>query len=173
MLEFILLADFSVIKPDLGLVVWTTLIFIVTYFVIGKNAFGPIQSALKDRENYIQESLDEAKKTKEEMANMKAENEKILAEAREERTAILKEAKETKEKMIAEAQQQARDEAQKIANTAKTEIENQKMAAMVDLKNQSGLLALQIAEKIMKKDLKAGGAHDSLIADLVKETKLN
>jgi len=173
MLEFIFLADFSVIKPDIGLLVWTSIIFLITWFMLGRFAFRPIQNALKDREDYIQDSLDEAKKTKEEMANMKAENEKILAEAREERTAILKEAKEAKEKIIAEAKEQARTEAQKISNTAKTEIENQKMAAMVDLKNQSGILALQIAEKIMKKDLTASGAHESFVADLVNETKLN
>lgn len=173
MLDLIFLASFDVIKPDLGLVVWTTLIFLITYFFLGRMAFRPIQNALKDRESYIQDSLDEAKKTKEEMANMKAENEKILAEAREERAAILKEAKETKEKMIAEAKEQAREEAQKISNTAKADIENQRMAAMVDLKNQSGMLALQIAEKIMKKDLKGAGAHESFVAELVNESKLN
>jgi len=173
MLEFIFLVDFSVIKPDIGLLFWTSIIFLITWFMLGRFAFRPIQNALKDREDYIQDSLDEAKKTKAEMANLKAENEKILAEAREERTKILKEAKEAKEKMIAEAKEQARAEAKKISNTAKTEIENQKMAAMVDLKNQSGLLALQIAEKIMKKDLTASGAHESFVADLVNETKLN
>ena len=99
----IVLMDFNPIKPDLGLIVWTTFIFALFWFLIGRTAFRPIANALKKREEDIQGALDEAKLAKEEMSNLKAANEKLLAEAREERSKMLKEAKETKNKMIADA----------------------------------------------------------------------
>ncbi len=57
----IFLADFSVIKPDFGLIFWTTIIFGLFWLLIGKYAFKPIANALKVREDEIQGSLDEAK----------------------------------------------------------------------------------------------------------------
>ena len=88
-MSWIVLLDFSPIKPDLGLLLWTTLIFSLFWFLISKAAFKPITNALKSREDDIQSALDEAKKAREEMAKMKAENEALLAQAREERAQIL------------------------------------------------------------------------------------
>ena len=97
MMDVLFLADFSVIRPDPGLILWTSVIFILVWGILGRMAFRPIQDALKKRESDIQNSLDEAKRAREDMANLKAENEQLLIEAREERAKILKEAKEAKE----------------------------------------------------------------------------
>ena len=99
----IFLADFTVIKPDFGLLFWTTIIFLLFWFIIGKFAFRPIAEALKERERDIQDSLDEAKKARQEMANLKSENEALLAQAREERSKILKDAKDARDNIINEA----------------------------------------------------------------------
>lgn len=168
-----LLADFSVIKPDPGLIFWTSVIFLLFWFIVGKFGFRPIANALKKREDDIQSALDQAKSAKEEMANMKAENEALLAKAREERAVMLKEAKDTKNEIIAEAKNKAKEEAQKIANTAMVEIENQKKAAMVEVKNKVGVMALDIAEKVLKKELKGNSEHESFVNTLVDEIKLN
>lgn len=170
---FIFLLDFSPIKPDLGLILWTTVIFLLFWFIMGKMAFKPIANALKTREDDIQTALDEAKKAKEEMANLKAENERILVEAREERANILKEAKDAKTKIISEAKDEAKHEASKIMNTAKVEIENQKKTAMSDLKNQVGNMALDIAEQVIRKDLKSDSNQQSFVNQLVDDIKLN
>lgn len=169
---FILL-DFTPIKPDLGLILWTTLFFGLFWFMIGKGAFAPIASSLKKRNDDIQDALDEAKKAKEQMANMKAENEKLLAGAREERTKILREANETKANIINEAKDQAKVEANRIVTNGKIEVDNQKKAALTDVKNQVGTMALQIAEKIIKKDLQANPEQVSLANKLMDEMKLN
>jgi len=89
----IFLADFSVIKPEPGLLIWTTIIFLIFWFLMSRFAFKPIGAALKQRETDIQDALDEAKKARLEMSQLQAQNEKLLTQAREERTAILKEAK--------------------------------------------------------------------------------
>lgn len=169
---FILL-DFTPIKPDLGLILWTTLFFLLFWFLIGKMAFKPMASALKKRTSDIQDALDEAKKAKEEMAGMKAENEKLLAQAREERTNILKEANETKNNIVNEAKDQAKVEANRIVNNANAEISNQKQAAMIDVKNQVGTMALQIAEKIIKKNLSSDPEQVTLANTLMDEMNLN
>ncbi|MEL6863438.1 MAG: F0F1 ATP synthase subunit B [Bacteroidota bacterium] len=174
MFDVILLAaDFSVIKPDIGLIFWTSIVFLTVWSLLGRFAFRPIQQALKDRENSIQESLDEAKRAREEMANLKAENEKILNQAREERALILKEAKDAKESIINEAKMKAREDAQKIVADARTEIENQKMAAMLDVKNQAGMMALAIAEKVIRKQLAGDAEQQKYANSLVDEIKLN
>ena len=167
------LADFSVIKPDFGLLFWTTIIFLLFWFVIGKLAFKPIAEALKVREHDIQSALDESKKAREEMLKMKAENEALLAEAREERAEILKEAKQNKESIIKEAKDKAKEEAQKIISNAQQEIESQKQAAIAEVKNEVGKLAVDISEQILKSELKDKGAHDQLISKMVGDLKMN
>lgn len=169
----IFLADFSVIKPDFGLLFWTAVIFLLFWFLIGKAAFKPIAEALKKREDDIQNSLDEAKRARQEMSNLKAENEELLAQAREERSKILKEAKEVRDNIIAEAKEKANDEAQKIVAQAKEQIENQKQAAMTELKNQVGGMALSIAEKVIRKELAGNAEQETFVNSLVNEIKLN
>ncbi|MBI5916094.1 MAG: F0F1 ATP synthase subunit B [Bacteroidetes bacterium] len=169
----IFLSDFSVIKPDFGLLFWTAVIFLLFWFIIGKFAFRPIAAALRKRESDIQGSLDEAKRVRQEMANLKTENEALLVQAREERAKILKEAKDAGTKIVDEAKGKAKEEVQKIVASAKVQIENQKMAAITDLKNQVGAISLEIAEKVIRRELQGNAAQEAFVNDLVKEIKLN
>lgn len=169
----IFLLSFDPIKPDFGLLFWSTIIFLLFWGIMAKFAFGPIKNALKKRESDIQDALDEAKKAREEMSNLKAQNDQILAEAREERSKILKEAKEMRDSMVKDAKEKAKDEAQKIVTSAKNEIENLKSAALIDLKNQSGMMALEIAEKIIKKQLSGDKEQEKFANSLIDDIKLN
>ncbi len=169
----IFLADFSVIKPDPGLLIWTTIIFGLFWFLMSRFAFKPIAESLKTREQDIQNSLDEAKRAREEMSHLQAENEKLLAQAREERTQILKEAKEAKEEIIAEAKERANAEYKRKVESAIQDIENQKQAAMVALKNQAGQLAIDIAEKVLRKELADKTAQETYAKSLAESIKLN
>ncbi len=173
MTNILFLADFSVIRPEPGLLIWTILIFALFWFLMSKFAFKPIQQGLKKREDDIRNSLEEAKRAREEVSNMQAQNEALLAEAREERSKILKEAKAVKDSIINEAKEKAKEEAQKIVTNAKQEIENQRMAAVTDLKNQSGKMAIQIAELLLRKELKDKADQESYVKSLVDEIKMN
>lgn len=172
-MSVIFLADFSVIKPDFGLIFWTTIIFLLFWGIIGKYAFGPIARALKTREQDIQNALDEAKKAREEMAGLKSENDKLLQQAREERAELLKEAKETKNQIISEARNKAKEEASKIVSDARVEIENQKKAALTEVKNQVGLIALEMAEKVIRRELKGNAEQESYVNELAGKMNLN
>lgn len=172
-MNVLLLADFSVIKPDPGLIFWTALIFIVLWGILGRMAFRPIQNALKKRETDIQDALDEAKRAREEMSNLQAENQKLLVEAREERAKLLKEAKEAGDQIEKKAREQAKERTNKMVADAKQEIESQKLAAMAELKNQVGSMAIEIAEKVLRKQLSGDADQTSYVNTLVDEIKLN
>ncbi len=167
------IADFNVIKPDFGLLFWTSVIFLIFFFLMKKFAFGPIGDALEKREGNIRKALDEAKAARNEMEQMNSENERLLAEAREERTMMLKEAKETRDRLVGEAKEEAKKEANKIVTSAKQEIEVQKQSAMLELKNQVGTMAMDIAEKVIRQNLKGDAAAESLVNGLVNDIKLN
>ena len=167
------LADFSVIKPDPGLLFWTTVIFLLFWFLMSRFAFKPIAESLKKRETDIQDALDQAKQARAEMANLQAENEKLLAQAREERTQMLKEAKEAAEQYRTDKKEQADQEYRRKVESALQDIENQKNAAMVDLKNRAGQLAIDIAEKVLRKELANNPEQVAYAKSLVENMKLN
>jgi ATP synthase F0 subunit c len=96
-----------------------------------------------------------------------------LVEARAERSRMLKDAKETQEQIIAAAKERAKTEARKIVEDAQIAINNQKMAALTDVKNQVGNLALEVAEKILRKELANKETHQHFIRQLADEIKLN
>jgi F-type H+-transporting ATPase subunit b len=173
-MEMILLSlDFNPIKPDFGLIFWTAIIFSIFWFLMAKYAFGPIRGALAKRESDIQEALDQAAKAKAEMSTLKAENEKILTDARAERSLIMKEAKEARDAMINEAKVKASAEGKRIMDEARQEIENQKAAAIIEIKDQAGNMALQIAEKIIRKQLSGDAEQEKFANSLVDDMKLN
>lgn len=169
----IFLADFSVIRPDPGLLFWSVLIFLLFWFLIGKFAFKPIANSLKEREASIQDSLDQAKLAQEKMETLKNENEKLLQEARAEKAKILAEAKDVHTRIINEAKEQAKLEASKIVERAKNEIETEKDAAFADLKNKVGSMALVIAEKILEKNLSSDKAQVEYADSLLNKMNLN
>ncbi len=169
----IFLAGFAPFQPTPGLALWSLVIFLLFWWLMSKYAFKPMMEGLKKRESTISDALAEAQKAREEMATLKAENEQILAEAREERATMLREAKETKASIISEAKNKAKEEAQRITTAAKQEIENEKKAAITEVKNEVGMMATDIAEKILRKELKGSPEHESFVNTLVGEIKLN
>ena len=159
--------------PELGLFSISLLIFIIVFLILKKFAWTPILSTLKDREDSITDSIATAERVKEEMAQMKAEHEHVLAEAKAERSKILKEAKELKDQIIGEAKAQAQAEAKKIVHDASVAIENQKMAALTEVKNQVGTLVIEVAEKVLRKELSDKKAQEAYISQLASEIKMN
>jgi F-type H+-transporting ATPase subunit b len=163
----------KLLTPEFGLLLWTTLAFLIVFFILKKLAWPAIIKGLKDRENTITDSLATAQKVKEEMALMKSENETLLAKAREERALMLKEARETKDRIINEAKEQAKTEANKIVTEAQIAINAQKMAALTDVKNQVGKLVIEVSEKVLRKELGNKDDQEAHIKGLVDGVKMN
>lgn len=161
------------LSPSIGLMFWTLLAFITVLILLKKFAWKPILGALKEREESIQNALDSAKKAREEIAGLKADNEKIVQEAKIERDKILKEARELKETMLVEAKQKAQSEGEKLLTAARESIQNEKMAAITELKNQVASLSIEIAEKILKEELKSTDKQKTLISNLLQQVNMN
>jgi F-type H+-transporting ATPase subunit b len=165
----ILANAFSLITPDFGLFFWTMLTFVILWIVLGKFAFKPINNSLRERADNIADALKKADQAKEEMAALQAGHEKMLAEASEERSRIIAEARQTAATLVEEAREQATSEKDRIVAQAGEEIHNQKMAALVDVKNQAGKMALDIAEKVIRRELGQRESQEAYVKDLVNE----
>ncbi len=159
----------GLIKPELGLIFWTALVFALLLFILAKYAWKPILNALKEREQSIDDALKAADKAKEEMAALHSDHEKLLNQAKEERNKMLSEAREVKENLIGDAKEKAKQEADKIISDAKKEIQNEKMAALIDLKNKVAQLSIEMAEKVIRKELKDSKEQEELINKLLDD----
>jgi F-type H+-transporting ATPase subunit b len=159
--------------PGIGLIFWTTIVFLLLVFILGKYAWKPILNAVKTRELGIEEALSSAEKAKKEMQELKAGNEKILNEARAERDALLKEARDMKDAIVNEAKTKATKEGERIMAAAREQITNEKNAAITELKNQVASLSIEIAEKILRSELSSDDKQKALVNNLMKDVNLN
>ena len=161
------------ISFDPGLIIWTTIIFTLLLIVLKRFAWKPILRAVEERNNSIEQALRSAEKAKEEMELLNADNERILKEAKKERDALLKEARDIKEEIINEAKDKANTEADKILTSAKEQIANEKMKAITELKNSVAILSIDIAEKVLKRELKEKVSQEEFISATLKNKDLN
>ena len=159
----------DLLTPAFGLLFWTLIAFLIAFFILKKFAWPAIINGLNEREKTIADSLATAERIKTEMAQLKNENEAIMAQTREERAQILKEAKEIKDKIINEAKEQAKFEANKIIVDANNAIMNQKMAALIDVKNQIGNMVIEVAEKVIRRELAPKAEQDLYIHKLADD----
>ena len=163
----------ALVTPAIGLVFWTSVVFILLIFILKKFAWKPILDSVDKRNKNIEDALQSAEKAKKEMENLTADNEKILAQAKAQRDLILKEAREMKESLIKDAKEKANLEAEKIMDDTREQIHNQKMKAITELKNQVADLSIEIAEKIIKSELKDKQAQKKLVVDAMQDKDLN
>jgi len=160
--------DFSI-----GLFVWQTVLFLTLLFLLRKYAWKPILSAVDEREEGIKNALEAANNAKKEMEALNADNERILREAKAERDNILKEAREIKETIIIDAKTQATEEADRVLASAREQINNEKLMAITELKNQVADLSIDIAEKVLKSELKDADKQKKLVNNALKEAALS
>ncbi len=159
----------SILTPDLGLLFWMLLAFLVVFFVVAKYGFPAIIGMVEDRKRYIDESLQKAHEASERLANIQKEGESMLQEARQKQAQILKEAAETRDAIVAQAQEKAREESNRIISEAKGEIESQKQAAISEIRAHVAELSVKVAEKILRKELASDAKQMETIDRLLDE----
>ena len=159
----------SILTPDIGLLFWMLLAFLVVLFVLAKFGFPAITKMVEDRKNYIDESLKKAHEASERLENIKQEGEAILQEAREKQAQILKEAAETREAIVQKAQEKAKSEGARLLSEAKAEIEGEKQQAIRDIRAQVAELSVQIAEKVLREKLSTDAEQRKMIDRLLDD----
>ena len=163
----------DLVTPNFGLIFWMLVTFLIVLFLLSKFAWKPIMRALDERETFIENALSAAEKAKLEIQGLKAENEKLLAEARMERDRILKEASEAGNALIETAKQKANEEGSRMVAQARESIENEKRAAITEVKNMAAVLSVEIAERILRKELNNPQAQQELAQEYIREVTLN
>src|SRR5574344_988864 len=163
----------SLITPAFGLFFWMTVVFLVVLFILWKFGFPVIVKMVNDRKAYIDESLQKAHEANEKLANIQKEGESILQEAREKQPQILKAAAARRENIVAQAQEKARKEGARMHRDAKAEIEQQKAAAIADIRKQVATLSVEIAEKVLRKQLSGDQQQMELIDRMLDDVSSN
>ncbi|MDO6736748.1 F0F1 ATP synthase subunit B [Wenyingzhuangia sp. 2_MG-2023] len=163
-----LINDFS-----FGLFFWVAIIFVILIVLMRKFAWKPILEALNTREEGIANALEAAENAKKELEKLNSENERIIKEARAERDTMLKEAREIKDKIVADAKEEANEQAEIIITNAKGAIEVEKQAALAELKSQIAGISIDIAKKVIKRELSSEATQLELVEKSLKEVTLN
>ena len=159
----------SLLVPDSGLLFWMLLSFGIVFLVLAKFGFPIITKMVDERKQYIDHSLIVAKEANEQLANIKAEGESILAKANEEQVRILKEAAEARERIVREAKEQARIEGDKMLSEVRRLIQIEKEDAIRDIRRQVAILSVDIAEKVLRKNLDSKEAQMGMIDRMLDE----
>lgn len=169
----ILLEGNSLLNPSPGLIFWQLVVFGLLFFILWKFAWKGILSALKEREGDIEGALRMAEETRAEMAKLKSDNDKLVAEAKRERDLIIKEAKEAADKMVAEAKDRAVEQGNKIMEDAREVMTQERVKMMSQIKKDVASLSIEIAEKVIRKELSDKATQQSFVSELVADAKLN
>ena len=159
----------AVLTPDLGLLFWMLVAFLVVFGVLAKFGFPAIVGMVEKRKQYIDESLKKAHDANEKLASITEQSEKMLTEARERSAQIVKEAAATRDGIVSQAQDKAREESARIISEAKAQIENEKQAALQQIRNEVAELSVSIAEKILRKQLSDDATQMKYVNTLLDE----
>ena len=152
----------SLLVPDSGLLFWMLLSFGIVFFVLAKFGFPIITKMVDERKQYIDHSLIVAKEANEQLAN-------ILAKANAEQIRILKEAGEARERIVREFKEQARIEGDKILTDVRRQIQVEKEDAIRDIRRQVAILSVDIAEKVLRKNLESDKEQMQMIDRMLDE----
>ena len=159
----------SILTPDIGLLFWMFLAFVVVFFILAKFGFPAIIDMVENRKKYIDESLRKAHEASERLENIQQEGETILQEAREKQSLIMKETAETRDAILEKAQEEAREESTRLLADAKKQIEVEKQNAIRDIRIQVAELSIQIAEKVLREKLSSDEQQMGMINRLLDE----
>ena len=138
---------------NLGLSVWTTLVFLILLGILWKFAWGPVLAAVEARESGIQDTLDRAANEREEAAKLLAEHRQQMADARRQAQQLIAESREAGDKVRQDIEEKARVEGQALIERAHESIEREKDAALEAIRKESVDLALAAAAKLMGESL--------------------
>ena len=159
----------SILTPDLGLLFWMLLAFLVVFGVLVKFGFPAIINMVNSRKQYIDDSLKKAHEASARLENIQLEGEAMLQQARQKQAEILKEAADTRDVIVAKAQEQARHEAARLIEEAKADIAQAKSAALSEIRAQVAELSVSVAEKILRSELSDANRQMMTIDRLLDE----
>lgn len=162
----------DLVTPQLGLLVWPALSFLLLLLVLRKFAWKPILDSVNERDAQIRQALDAAKEAREAMVRLQADNEQLMAQARAERDQMLSEAKKTRDHLLSESRSKAEEEAKRLLEMARQDIENERKATMTEVRNLVATLSVDVAEKLLRKELQKDEAQEAYLQEQLRDLQI-
>ncbi|MBW3621608.1 MAG: F0F1 ATP synthase subunit B [Actinobacteria bacterium] len=158
----------SIILPAAAELVYGAISFVIVYFVLAKFAFPKLNAMLEERSSAIQGRMEEAERTRREADEVKSQYQAQLGDAKGEANRIIEEAKQTAESLRRDIVAKAEAEAQAIVSRAQNEVANERDRALQELRSEVGALSVQLASKIVEKELDPA-AHQHLVDEYIQK----
>lgn len=159
--------------PDFGLIFWMFVSFAILFFVLWKWGWPAIMKGVSDRADLIDKGVEYAQNAKEQLDHAREEADKYIADARRQQADMLREADRMKSQIIDEARSAAQTEAKKVMDAAKVSIEQERKEAQQQFRNEVSTFALDIAQKVVRTQMKEDKAQEKLIGTLLDEIENN
>ena len=157
--------------PESGLMIWMLIGFLIVLFILAKVGWPMIMGAVDKRNQHISDSLKEAQEARDALAGIEAAKEKAIAEQQTEQVRIINESQELRKQLIEEARNEARDEAEKLIADARLKIQKEQEEAMSQIKAEVMTLSIDIAEKLLQRELSDKDAQSRYVEEILKENQ--
>ena len=158
----------GLIKVVPGLMIWTLVTFAITFLVLRKYAFGPIQRVIDERRERIRQSIEEADRAREEARRLLEEHRKLIGQAKAEAEAILAEARKTREAMEVRMRDETEAERQRRLEETRRQIEAETQRALEQIRAEVAELTLAATAKVTGKVLDRDD-HRKLIEEAISD----
>lgn len=163
----------SLFQPEFGLVFWMLVVFLIVFGILARYGWPVIIKSLEERAEFINNGVKFSQEALKEKEQAQANAKQLLADAHKQQLAVLQETERLKQGIIADARKAAGLETQKIMDAAKLAVEQAKKEAELQMRRQVSRLSLQIAEKVIRKDLENDQAQAELITRVLDEMEAN
>ncbi len=158
----------SLIEPKIGTIFWTVLTFGALVFLLGRFAWKPLLGALGEREKSIQDSIEQARRDREEAESLLAQQRDLLEQSRRERAEALSAGRREAETVKAEILEEARKQREKLLQRTEAQVQAGIRQARGELRGVAVDLALQAAEKLLSRNLD-DATHRQLIEEYLSD----
>jgi F-type H+-transporting ATPase subunit b len=148
-----LLAASPLIEVVPGLMIWTLVCFAITFFVLKKYAFGPIQNTIDERRTRIRESVEEAERARTEARQLLEEHRALIGQAKGEAAEILAEARKVADSQRERAREEVEADRQRRLEETRKQIEAETVRALEQIRSEVAELTLIATEKVTRKVL--------------------
>ena len=163
----------DLITPGIGLLFWTSIVFVLLLVLLSKFAWKPILGMVQKREASINESLDAAESARKELTDLEINKKAIMDETKVEKNRLIDEGKAIQAEIVKEAKDKARLEDDKIIETARKEFGVEKEKAMENLKKDLALLSIEVASKVIEEELSTTKKHEAIINQMLEKANFN
>lgn len=155
--------------PDFGLIFWMFVSFAILFVILWRWGWPAIMKGVSDRADLIDKGVEYAQSAKEQLDHAREEADKYIADARRQQADMLREADKMKSQIIEEARSAAQSEAKKVMDAAKVSIEQERKQAEQQFRNEVSSFALDIAQKVVRNQMKDEKAQEQLVSSLLDE----